>query len=290
MRMDYYSTLGVPRGASEDEIKKAYRKLAMTHHPDRGGDQAKFQQIQEAYATLSDPGKRQQYDNPQPQNGGFEFHFGGGGDPFQDIFAQFGFPPRGAGGGGHHFDPFQQFRQQHQQPRRNKDLRVQITVPQREIMQDQNKTISVQTTNGQRQTVDITIPRGVQNGSSIKYAGLGDNFFETLVRGDLYVVIHVEPDPRFETQDLDIIYTANINCFDAMLGQNIEIPSLDDRIFSLNIPAGTQNDALFRIPNQGVYALGTQHRGNLIVRIKVTIPTNLSEDDKQLVRQLQVNQ
>ena len=81
MRRDYYSILGVPKGASEDEIKKAYRKLAMQHHPDRGGDQAQFQKIQEAYNTLGDSGKRQEYDHPQPQGGGFQFHFNSG-DPF----------------------------------------------------------------------------------------------------------------------------------------------------------------------------------------------------------------
>ena len=114
-----YETLGVPKGASDEEIKRAYRKLAAKHHPDRGGDTAKFQEIQSAYETLSDPQKRHQHDNPNPfgqgfqgHPNGFEFHFGGGGP--EDLFAQFfqGFP------GGH---PFHQ-----RQPRRNKDLRVQL--------------------------------------------------------------------------------------------------------------------------------------------------------------------
>ena len=278
MRMDHYSTLGVPKGASDDEIKKAYRKLAMQHHPDRGGDSAKFQQIQQAYDTLSDPGKRQEYDNPQPQ--GFQFNFGHGGHDMDlnDILNQFHF------GGG---DPFARFRQAQ---RKNRDLRIHIAVPLRETLGEQNKNISVQMTSGERQTVNVTLPRGVQNGTSIKYAGLGDNIMPNLPRGDLYVVVVVEPDERYQQQDLDLIYTCNINCFDAILGQTIDIPSIEDRIFQLTIPSGTQPGSMFRIPNQGLYALGTPHRGNLLVRVNVEIPKKLSESDLDLVRKLQITQ
>ena len=179
-----YETLGVPTGASEDEIKKAYRKLASQHHPDKGGDTAKFQEIQNAYETLSDPQKRAQHDNPNPfgHQGGdshFEFHFGGG-DP-HDIFQQFfqhGF-------GGH--NPFQQ----RQQPRRNKDLRINLTINLQETLAEQKKTVSVQTTKGDRFNVDVNIPRGVSNGTTIKYTQMGDNMFDSLTRGDLYVIITV---------------------------------------------------------------------------------------------------
>ena len=182
-----YETLGVPKGASEDEIKKAYRKLASQHHPDKGGDTAKFQEIQTAYETLSDPQKRAQHDNPNPfssfDNGNgthFEFHFGNGGnDIFEHIFRQgpFGGP-----------NPFNQ---RHHQPRRNKDLRVLLTVNLSDTLSDQKKTISVQTTKGDRYNVDVQIPRGVSNGTTITYSGMGDNMFETLTRGDLYVIINV---------------------------------------------------------------------------------------------------
>jgi len=191
MQMDYYSILGVPKGASEADIKKAYRSLAMIHHPDRGGDQSKFQQIQEAYATLSDTGKRQQYDNPQPQGGGFQFHFNSG-DPFADIFNQFGF----SGG-----DPFAQHRQQQ---RRNKDLRIRINLSLRETLSDQQKTISVQTSTNERQTVNVQIPKGVTTGSSIKYPGLGDNMFNTLPRGDLYVTFVIEADPLYHVDGINL--------------------------------------------------------------------------------------
>lgn len=258
MRMDHYSTLGVPKGASEQEIKSAYRKLAMQHHPDRGGDQAKFQQVQQAYDTLGDPQKRAQYDNPQPQgfnHSGFQFHFNNGGNPFEDIFSQFGM-------GGHPFA----------QPRRNKDLRVELVLGVASTLNEQNKTISVQTTNGQRQTVQIDIPRGVRSGHSMRYGGLGDNMFDTLPRGDLYIHFVLQDEPNYRVEGDDLIYVCRINCLDAMMGVQAEIPTLENRVFRINITAGTRHGTKLRIPNQGLYLLNSEQRGNLIVDVDIDIP------------------
>jgi curved DNA-binding protein len=284
MRMDYYSVLGVPRGASEEEIKKAYRRLAAKHHPDKGGDTAKFQEIQQAYDTLGDAGKRQQYDNPQPQGfpgGGFQFHFNAG-DPFADIFNQFNF---GGGGGGHH-DPFAHMRQQ--QTRRNKDLRVRIGLQLAETLAEQEKTISVQTTTGERQTVHVQIPRGVTTGTSIKYPGLGDNMFNSLPRGDLYVTFVVEEDPRYQIHGIDLVYSISINAIDAMLGCSVDVPGIEGRVFSLNIPQGTAPGSKFRIPNQGLYAMDPhlQIRGSLIVNTDVVVPLLTSQQQIDLLTQL----
>jgi len=281
MRMDYYSILGVPRGASDSDIKKAYRKLAMQHHPDRGGDSAKFQQIEEAYRTLSDPGKRAEYDNPQPQGfpgGGFSFNFGGpgGGDPFADIFAQFGMGP-----GGHPFG-------HPHQPRRNKDLRIQIKLSLFETLSEQQKTVSVQTQTGQRQTVNVSIPRGVTSGTSIKYPGLGDNMMNNLPRGDLYVNFVIEPDPLYEVAGLDLVYNLKVNVIDAMLGTTSDIPSLEGRVFNIAIPEGTAHGTKFRIPNQGLYSMDHNGgiRGSLIVNVDVTIPRATTEEQKSLLQKL----
>jgi curved DNA-binding protein len=259
MRMDYYSILGVPRDASEDEIKAAYRKLAMKHHPDRGGDQAQFQNIQEAYDTLRDNQKRAAYDNPQPQGAHFSFNFGGG-DPFGDIFAQFGFG-----------DPFAHMRQQQQ--RRNKDIRIRIHVTLSETLKEQTKTVSVQTTSGERQTVNVTIPQGITTGSTIKYPGLGDNMFTTLPRGDLIVQFVVEEDPRYSIHGIDLVYKTVINSIDAMTGVSVDIPGVEDRVFNMQIPPGTAHGAKFRIPNQGLYAMNHngQVRGSLIVEIFIDV-------------------
>ncbi len=272
MRMDYYSILGVPKGSSDQHIKKAYRKLAMQHHPDRGGDQNKFQQIQEAYDTLSDPAKRSQYDNPQPQ-GNFSFHFGQSGNPFEEIFQSFGF--------GHGHDPFAHMRQ-----RKNKDLRIQLDLALHDTLQEQIKTVSVQTTTGERQTVQVNIPKGIRSGHQMRFPGLGDNMFGSIPRGDLYVLFNVRPDPQFEIEGDDLVYKVHINVLDAMIGSTIDVPTLDSKVFRLTIPAGTLHGARLRLPNQGLYTINTERRGNLLVQVNLVVPVFQSDEAKALIQQL----
>lgn len=273
MRMDYYSLLGVPKTASGDEIKKAYRKLAMQHHPDRtGGDDTKFKQIQEAYDTLSDPQKRSEYDNPQPQGGNFQFNFGHG-HPFDEIFASFGF------GGGH--DPFAHMRQ-----RKNKDLRIQIELDLPSTLHDQTKTISVQTTTGERQTVQVNIPRGIRTGHQMRYPGLGDNMFNTIPRGDLYVQFAVREDPQFSVEENDIVYQVVINALDAMTGTTIDLPNLESKVFRLTIPPGSVHGMRMRLPNQGLYQLNTTIRGNLIAQLRIDVPKKTSAEALELIEKL----
>ena len=263
-----YETLGVPKGASDEEIKRAYRKLAGQHHPDRGGDTARFQEIQSAYETLSDPVKRQQHDNPNPFQhfgGGshgshFEFQFGGGAGP-EDLFAQFfsqGFP------GGH---PFQQ-----RHPRRNKDLRVQLNVSLSSTIDPQQKTISVQTTKGDRYNVNVDIPRGVNNGTTIKYTQMGDNMFDTLTRGDLYVIINVENDNRFEIHGINLVANMEIDSIEAMTGTDKTIQSIDGKEYNVKIPPGCQYGQKFGLQGQGLYQMNSGHKGDLIVNIVIKTP------------------
>lgn len=273
---DAYTTLGVNRNATEDEIKKAYKKLASKHHPDRGGDTAKFQEIQTAYDTLSDPVKRQQHDNPNPfgfdtrgQGSHFEFRFGGGGP--EDIFEQF------FGGG----SPFSQ---QRRQVRRNKDLRVSLAIVLSDTLQNMTKTIQVKTTKNEKFTVDVKIPRGVATGTTIKFSQQGDDFFGSLPRGDLYVIINVVPDERFEIHGTNLITDLEVDCFDAMLGTEREVTGLDGRIFMVKVPAGTQPGAKFGLQGQGLFAMNTPHRGDLIVNVKVHVPKLTEEQKQQLDR------
>ena len=278
--MSHYDTLGVSKTATPDEIKKAYRKLASQHHPDKGGDTARFQEIQTAYDTLSDPNRRAEYDNPMPQGNHFNFRssdFDGMPHGFDDILRNFGFG--GSGPFGHH---------QRSQPRKNKDLRVEISISLAESLAEQHKTLSVQTTNGHRETLDVTIPRGVASGTSIRYPGLGDTFFNTLPRGDLYVVVNVIADPRYQIHNLDIVTTANVSCFEAILGHKLEISTLDNRVLELQVPAGAQNGMILRIRNEGLYQMNSAARGNILVRLNITVPTNLSETQLDLVRQIQI--
>lgn len=270
-----YDILGVPNGASEDEIKKAYRKLAAKHHPDRGGNTAKFQEIQSAYDTLTDPVKRQQHDNPNPFGqagpGHFEFHFGNG--P-QDIFDQFFH--QGFGGR----NPFQ-----HAQPRRNKDLRININITLSSTLEDQDKTVSVQTTKGDRFTVDVNIPRGASQGTTIKYQGMGDNFFESLTRGDLYVIVNVIPDDRYQVHGLNLLYPLEVDALDAITGSDYEVSGLDGRIFMVKIPQGCQHGTKFGLAGQGLYQMYSHARGDLVVDVVIKTP-NLPADAITAIRNI----
>lgn len=274
----HYETLGLNKNASPDEIKKAYRKLASKHHPDKGGDTAMFQKVEEAYRILSDPQKRAEYDNPMPQGRNFDFNnfgsdFDGMPPGFDQIFQNFGFGPG---------SPFGHHRQ-----RRNKDLQVDIPISLAETLDNQKKTISVQTTDGHRELVEVSIPRGIANGSTIKYPGLGDNFFKTLQRGDLYIRIHVLPDQRFKVNNLDIIGHVDINCLQAMAGTDVEVTGLDGKQFVLSVPPGTQPGNLLRIRNEGLYVANQSVRGNLLVEVRISIPKNLSESQLKMVSEIQ---
>lgn len=278
---NYFDILGVSPEASDDEIKKAYRSLAMKHHPDRGGDQAKFQDIQEAYATLSDPQKRAEWDMQRrggfngpfaghsPQGFHFNFGFNPGGDPFDihDIFRNF---QQGQ-------DPFNGFRQQQQQ-RRNRDLRVSIDLDLASTLEKQTKHISVKHINGHRETVTIEIPRGINGNMQMKYAGHGDRSYNDLPAGDLYINFVVHQHPDFIIEGIDLVRIIKLNCIDAMTGTSLTVKGLDGTEFTVNVPVGTQPGTRLRIPQQGLYTMEHPMRGNLILFIEVSIPTDLNTE------------
>ena len=280
---DAYQTLGVDRSASDADIKKAYRKLASRNHPDKGGDTQKFQEIQSAYETLSDPVKRQQHDNPSPfhqQGGGgdthFEFNFGGGSP--EDIFAQFFTQSQG--------NTFQRQRQRRQQPRRNKDLRVNLQIGLAETLTEHVRNISVQTTKGERFQVEVNIPRGVSNGTTIKYTGMGDNMFESLTRGDLYVIINLLREERFELEGNNLIATLEISSIEAMTGCDKSIRGIDNKEFSIKIPKGCQHNTKFGLQGQGLYQMNVHSgRGDLIVVVTIKTPI-LTDEQLNILRNL----
>lgn len=256
-----YETLGVSRDASDADIKKAYRQLASKHHPDKGGDTAKFQEVQAAYDSLSDPVKRQQHDNPNPFNSGhhgFQYTNSDVGDIFEHLF-------RNAGG----------FHQQarYQQPRKNKDLRVQLTVPLSSTLEEQKKTVSVKTTKGDSYTVDVDLPRGVSDGATVKYKQLGDNVIESLTRGDLYVIINVINDTPCQINGINLISQIEIDSIDAMLGLDKVVQGIGDREYLVKIPAGVQPNAKFALKGQGLYHMQADTPGDLIVDVKIVTPT-----------------
>ncbi len=269
--MDLYEVLGIQRTASQDDIKRAFRKLASQHHPDKGGDTARFQAIQEAYATLGDPEKRAHYDR-----GGHSanFNFNNTHPDLNDIFSQFGF----RFGPGE--DVFGHIR------RRNQDIRIEIECGLIETLHDQDKSLNIRFPTGNQKTYNLKIPKGVTHGTTIKYPGLGDRQFENLTPGDLLVTIKILRHPEYEVSGLDLITKTQINSFQAMLGCEVIVKSIDNKQFSLRIPQGCQYNTKFKIPGQGLPGFQVDIQGNLIVLIEILTPQNLSEHQKQLLNHI----
>jgi DnaJ-class molecular chaperone len=278
--MTHYQTLGVAENASQDDIKKAYRKLAMQHHPDRNnGDDTKFKEIQIAYDAVGDEQKRQQYDMQRQNPGGIRFNINDGQHPdIEEMLRNFGFGFSRRGQ-----DPFAHMRRQ---TRKNQDLKVEVMVPLSSTLGAQKKTISIQNTTGKRDSVEINIPRGVRPNSTIKYPGLGDNHYGDLPRGDLYITVRINNDTDFQLHNLDLIKIIDIDAFDAIIGSKVTINRIDNKTFEMTIPAGTQQGRKFKITGQGLYAMNQNSRGNLMCIVNVIIPTNLTLEQIETIRSI----
>jgi curved DNA-binding protein len=289
---DYYKTLGVDKNASSDEVKKAFRKLAVKYHPDRNpGDKAseeKFKEINEAYAVLSDPQKKEQYDtfgssgfhqqfSQEDIFRGFDFSnvykdmgAGGGEDIFSRLFGgAFG---RGGRGG---------FRAA---PLKGSDLEMETDVSFRDAAQGAEKLVAFRR-NGKREELKVKIPAGVENGSKIRIAGKGGQGESGAQPGDLYLIIRVIPDPVFSRDGGDLFVERSIPFSAACLGTSLDVPTLegDKRI---KVPAGIQAGTKIRLKGCGVKPLGSNTKGDLYVKIAVHIPASLSPEQKKLVEEL----
>jgi DnaJ-class molecular chaperone len=276
---DYYSVLGINKSASPEEIKRAYRSMAMKHHPDRGGDESKFKQINEAYEILSDPDKKQMVDmgvDPKAQQQGhggfqqgpFEFHFGSGN--FEDVFSQFGF---GFGG-------------RRRQQQRNKTFNINVEVALEEVLTGKDISAEVAVPGGSRKTINISIPPGIQSGQQIRYQGLGDSSIAGVPPGDLIVNVHVRHHPVFRREGINVIVEKRITAWDAMLGVKTRINTLDGKNLEITIPPGTQPDTVLSCRGEGLPSMRSKARGNLLIRITVEIPKNLSADQIRIIEGL----
>ncbi|NBP58517.1 J domain-containing protein [bacterium] len=264
---DYYDILGVDKNASPDEIKQAYRKLAGRHHPDRGGDTQQFQRIQEAYNTLGDPQKKQEYDTPKHffQQ---EHHFGDINDVF-NHFMNFGF--------GNQF---------HRPQQRNRSINLQTTVSLRDAFAGKDLMANFAMPNGQQQSINIKIPPGIEDGTTLRLHGLGDNTHPHMPRGDINLTVNIAPDPIYQRQGGDLIYRIEISCIEAMLGCKKIIPTIDNNSIEVNIHAGIQNEQVLNAQGHGMPIMRAPHiRGNLLMPIKINIPMQISEHQKSLLRQ-----
>jgi curved DNA-binding protein len=276
---DHYQTLGVDRNASPDDIKRAYRKLAAQHHPDKGGDTAKFQEISAAYDTLSDPEKKSQYDNPQPQwqnapggggsPGGFHFRSGGGIPPgFEDIFAQFGM-----------------FGQQRQQPR-NRTLNIQASITLEEAFYGKDLVASLGLPSGREQVVEIKIPAGTHDGLVLRLAGMGDDSVPNAPRGDIHLTVSVLEHPKFRRQGDDLVCNVEISCIDAMLGKNIIVTTIDGKTLEMTVRPGTQPGQILAATGYGMPKLNdNRFKGRMLMPVDIKIPTFLTEEQKLILQQ-----
>ena len=278
---DYYRILGVQKDATDDEIKKAFRKLASRHHPDKGGNKEQFQEIQEAYATLGDKEKRAQYDNPAPQ--GFE-QYGGMPPGFEDLFRSGAFEGFFGGGQG---NPFfgQGFR--HRSPQKNQDLSLETTITLAEVMTGKEVMATVTLPSGREQVLEIKIPPGIQSGQKLRLAGMGDDRIGHLPRGDIYLNVRILIDPRYERRGDDLWRNIRITAWDAMLGKEIIIDALDGKELNVTIPAGSQPNSTLRLTGYGTPNVNDpRFKGNLMLNLEVTIPKNLTEAQKDLIKQI----
>jgi curved DNA-binding protein len=276
--MNHYETLGVAKTATPEELKAAYRKMAKTHHPDLGGDTAKFQQITEAYETLSDPQKRAFYDHHGSRPNPGQAHPG---NPFENDFVF-----------NHAFhdifgDQFAHiFTHQTRQQPKNRNLRIIFEMDLLETLNDHNKVFDLRLSNGSDR-IELGIPAGIRHDQVITVRGRGDNEFPNFPRGNLEIVIRVRPDDRFIRQDDNILTDVTIDCFDAILGVDLELDTPTEKRISMRVPAGTQNGTIFGITDEGFPTYPKSNRGKLLVRINVLVPKALTTEQILLVKEIQ---
>lgn len=252
---DYYAALGVPKTATADEIKRAFRRLASQHHPDKGGDTKQFQAIQEAYATLGDEQKRAEYDNPRPQFGGFQgFHGTPGGVNINDIFGQmFG----------------QGFAQQHQHPRRT-HVRMTLWISLLDVATGGQRTVSLGTQAGVS-AVEIEIPLGINDGDNVQYEGIGPG------GSDLVVQFRISPDRKWQRDGLNLTQEIKIDIWNLILGGELTIDTLTGKTLSAQVPARTQPGTVLRLKSQGLRDRAG-HVGDIFVRVQTFLPENIAPE------------
>jgi DnaJ-class molecular chaperone len=299
---DYYATLGVPKSATDKDIKQAYRKLARKHHPDvNPGDKAaesRFKAINEAYEVLGDPDKRRKYDElganwrqyeqaPRPDGawnaggpGGFRTmsedemrSVFGDADPFSDFFHAF------FGGGGAEAPP-RSARQARSRARRGRDVEQDLSLTLDEAFQGVTRRLIIKF-EGHTRSVDVRIPAGVTDGSRVRVSGEGEHGAAGGGAGDLYLRVHVEAHPQFERKGRDLHVKVAVPLVTAVLGGGADVPTVDGRTLRLRVPPTTQNGQVLRLKGHGMPAVGRpEERGDLYATVDVRLPHALTPEQK----------
>jgi curved DNA-binding protein len=307
---DYYKILGVSKTASPQEIKKAYRKLALKYHPDRNkGDkaaEAKFKDISEAYAVLSNPEKRKQYDSFGAE--GFQSRFSQEdifrNVDFSSIFREFGFG--GGAGQGVFSQMFGGGRPGRHQQRtssspfasqfggfqganrgvKGQDLVYELSMTLEELTKTTEKLISYEL-DGRKEAVSVKVPAGISTGQKLRLPAKGKPGLYGGPSGDLYIQIRVLDHPAFRREKDDLYLKKEIKFSAAVLGTEIEIPTIDHKTLKLKIPPGTQSNAKFRLKEYGLPHMKGPGRGDAYVEITIEIPKKPTRKQKEAVKTLQ---
>jgi curved DNA-binding protein len=310
---DYYEVLGVPRSASDADLKKAFRKLAREHHPDVAKDkkkaEEKFKELNEAYEVLGDAAKRKKYDElganwksgaefrPPPgwesfSNGrgfrstgpaGQEFEFQFGGTGFSDFFEQlFGSRARGGMGGGRGFGGHPGFGEE-DVTERGRDIEGDIMVTLEEAMRGSVRSVTVRH-NARAETHQVKIPAGVTEGQRLRVTGRGEAGSGGGAAGDLYLRVRLARHPDFEVEDHNLIYEVELAPWEAVLGASVSVPTLGAHV-NIKIPPGTQNGQKLRLRGRGL-PQRSGGNGDLLVVARVEVPSRVTEAERKLWEQL----
>lgn len=310
---DYYKTLGVPRTASADEIKKAFRKLARTHHPDAGGDEAKFKEINEAYEVLSDEKKRELYDqygtaneNQIPWGGA-----GGQGFNYEDIFGGAGggtytYTTGGGGGfGGSWADILESIRHGEgafgtdwdfggfgggaSAAQKGQDMSVTLDVTFDEALKGTTKLVTVRIPGKQEaDTIEVKVPAGAREGGRLRYKGKGGLGANGGAAGDLLITTHITEHPYYTRDKADVVVDMPVTIAEAALGARIVVPAPDGMKVRVTVPAGTQDGTVLTIKGKGAPDLKKKGaNGNLKIKVRVKVPTELNDAQKKALEDFQ---
>lgn len=306
----YYDILGIERSASQDEIKKAFRKLARTHHPDAGGDEERFKEINEAYEVLSDPEKRKQYDafgkyagkmppgGYQTYQGGwpgggaytysgdpadlsdmFEAIFGGAGgsSPFGGGASPFGGGMPFGGGAGGFGGPRQAARHT-----KGKELKATLTVSFDEAFKGCTKKVNVRIpSTGEMQTIDVKVPAGAVDGGKLRYRNKGEYSADGGERGNLVIVTRIAKHPVYSRKGADVLMDLPLTPDEAALGCDVVVPAPDGSNVKIRIPAGTQGGKTFRVSGKGAPKVKGGGMGALCVTVCITVPREPTEEQRK---------